>query len=73
MLQLDGFDLELEGYGHEFLQSVLACVAAQDALDRIEFTSSNVSLLWLLEEQLPAAQVGFFSPPKHPSLSDEVF
>ena len=75
VLQLDGldFELELKGYGLQFLQSVLACVAEHDAFDRIEFTSSNVPLLGLLKRQLPAAQVGFFSQPKHPSLSDEAF
>ena len=75
VLQLDGvdFELELKGYGRTFLQSVLGCVAEQDAFGRIEFTSSNVPLLGLLKAQHPEAQVGFFSQPKHPSLSDEAF
>lgn len=75
VLELDGldFELELKGYGRTFLQSVLACVAEHEAFGRIEFTSSNVPLLGLLKEQLPEAQVGFFSQPKHPSLTDEAF
>lgn len=67
------FELELKGYGHGFLAAVVDEVVERNVLDRVEFTSSNIPLLTVLKTELPAARVGFFSQPQHPSLTDEAF
>ena len=67
------FELELKGFGDEYLGSVLSRVRQAGVLDRVEFTSSNVPLLALLKQQTPEATVGFFSQAKPPSFSDEAY
>lgn len=67
------FELELKGYGHDYLAAVIDEVVERDVLGRVEFTSSNVPLLTILKAELPTARVGFFSQPQHPSLTNEAF
>jgi glycerophosphoryl diester phosphodiesterase len=75
VLSLDGVELELElkSYGRAFVDQVLAEVDAAEALDRVEFTGSNVPLLLLLQRLEPRARIGLFSPPQAAWMSDEVY
>jgi glycerophosphoryl diester phosphodiesterase len=54
-------ELELKGYGQQFVDGVIGEVYAADALHRVEFTSGNVLLLAALKRAVPAARIGLFS------------
>ncbi|MEZ5247956.1 MAG: glycerophosphodiester phosphodiesterase family protein [Ilumatobacteraceae bacterium] len=75
VLSLDAveFELELKSYGRAFVDQALAEVDAAEALDRVEFTGSNMPLLLLLQRLEPRARIGLFSPPQAAWMSDEVY
>ena len=75
VLRLDdvGFELELKGYGAEFLEGVLDAVGAAHALDRVEFTGWNLPLLAMLKRREPAARIGLFSSRQPEWMPDSVF
>lgn len=63
VLGLDGVELEVElkGYGAQFVGRVIDEVKAAQVLDRVEFTGWNLPLLALLKRREPSARVGLFS------------
>lgn len=75
VLSLDtiGFELELKGYGADFLAGVLDAVSDAQALDRVEFTGWNLPLLALLKREVPAARIGLFSSRRPAWMPDSVF
>lgn len=68
-----GFEVELKGYGADFLAGVLAAVAAAGVLDRVEFTGWNLPLLALLKRLEPSARTGLFSSRQPEWMPDQVF
>lgn len=54
-------EIELKGYGVEFLGRVIDTVSAAQVLDRVEFTGWNLPLLTLLKRREPSARIGLFS------------
>ena len=72
-LDLVGFELEIKGYGAEFVEGVISAVHAADVLDRVEFTGSNLPLLALLKRKVPAARIGLFSSRRPSWMPDPVF
>ncbi|MCP3990175.1 MAG: hypothetical protein GY724_13950 [Actinomycetia bacterium] len=70
--QLD-FEVELKGCGEGIIDRVLAVIDQADALERVEFTSANVSLLVELQRQRPGAQTGLFTPRREPWMTAAVF
>lgn len=75
VLSLDNIELELElkGYGREFLERVLDAVRAADAFNRVEFTSGNALLLAALKRTVPTAQIGLFSMRQPSWMPESVF
>jgi glycerophosphoryl diester phosphodiesterase len=75
VVALEGLRLEIElkGYGLAFLDDVLQCVLAADALHRVEFTSFNVPLLLHLKQREPKAQIGLFTHRQQPWMDDAAF
>ena len=75
VLSLDNVELELElkGYGEQFLERVIGEVHAGDALARVEFTSGNVLLLASLKRLVPVARIGLFSMRQPSWMPDSVF
>lgn len=75
VLSLDNVELELElkGYGVQFLERVIGEVHAADALARVEFTSGNVLLLAALKRLVPVARIGLFSMRQPSWMPDSVF
>lgn len=67
------FELELKGYGRQFLERVLREVREADALARVEFTSGNVLLLAALKRAVPEARIGLFSIRQPSWMTDSVF
>lgn len=75
VLALEGVELELElkGYGAEFLVRVIDAVRAAQAWDRVEFTGWNLSLLALLKRREPLARIGLFSSRQPDWMPGSVF
>lgn len=67
------FELELKGYGRDFLERVLDAVRAADAFDRVEFTSGNALLLAALKRAVPTALIGLFSMRQPSWMPESVF
>ena len=72
-LDLVEFELELKGYGAQFLAGVIREVRDADALDRVEFTGWNLPLLALLKREVPEARTGLFSSRRPSWMPDSVF
>jgi len=75
VLAIDGleFEVELKGYGETMVDRALATVETAGMLDRVEFTSGNVSLLAELRRRQPEATTGLFTPRYEPWMTPEVF
>ena len=67
------FELELKGYGESFVNGVLDAVRKEGALERVEFTGSNVALLLLLKRREPYAIIGMFSTSQPAWMNDGAF
>lgn len=74
VLELDGleFEVELKGYGEGVIDEVLRVVDEAGALDRVEFTSGNVSLLAELRRRREEATTGLFVPRREHWMDDEI-
>lgn len=67
------FELELKGYGTDFLDRVIHAVRAAGVLDRVEFTGWNLPLLALLKRDIPLARIGLFSSRRPAWMPPSVF
>lgn len=67
------FELELKGYGADFLDGVIHAVRDAQALERVEFTGWNLPLLAMLKRATPSARVGLFSSRQPSWMPDSVF
>ncbi len=66
-------ELELKGYGADFMRRVVDAVHAANALERVEFTGWNLPLLAMLKRETPSARVGLFSSRRPSWMPDSVF
>lgn len=75
VLALDGveFELEFKDYGRAFLDAVLDAVDQADVFERVKFTGWNFPLLGILRTERPHAQIGLFSYPKQPWMTESVY
>lgn len=68
-----GLEVELKGYGEDFLAAVVDAVWEAGATDRVEFTGWNLPLLALLKRQEPSARIGLFSSRRPEWMPRSVF
>lgn len=65
------YEIELKGFGKEYIDSVLKLVQEHKLLNNVKFSSFQYPLLSYVKKQLPQATVGFIAPPI-PDWMDEV-
>jgi glycerophosphoryl diester phosphodiesterase len=75
VLALDAveFEIELKGFGWDFVAEAVTAVRDAGALDRTEFTSWNTPMLMSLKRRFPLARIGVFSRRREDWMPEVVF